>query len=107
MVGQQAWQRTGAGAWTVPVNLESAWGMVQPYLPAIQEVPEPLVREEGELAILTWYDVGRNADVTLEVDPATGTPMRLTRVARADNATLTVIYHAWNTPVEITPPFGT
>jgi len=106
MVGDQAWQRTGSGPWIVPGNLESPWGTVRSFLPAVDDAPEPEIRETGQLAVLAWHDAGRNADITLEIDAITGIPARLTRVVRSNGVTLSVTYQSWNMPVEITPPSG-
>jgi hypothetical protein len=58
----------------------------------------------GLSAVLTWYDPERNADVTLEVDPDTNVPVRMTEADRGSERVLVVTYTGWNTVVDITPP---
>ena len=56
------------------------------------------------LGVLPWHDHARNADVTLEVDPETGIPIRLIETVPVNNLVLTASYIGWNTDVEISAP---
>jgi hypothetical protein len=107
MIGDQTWQREADGTWTAIAAQEGVWGQVQPFLPQAASASSPEATTEGERTVLQWYDAGRDTDVRLELDPASGTPTTLRRATRATGVVLTATYAGWNTPVEITPPDGT
>jgi hypothetical protein len=106
IVGEQSWRRVDNGPWTTATNQDSVWGNVRSFLPSAHALPGAASSDAGQQAVLTWHDANRDSDVTLEVDPATGTPVRLTQVARQSPTVFTVAYLDWNSPVEISPPEG-
>lgn len=104
MIGDQSWQRGPDGRWTAVPTGGSMQEQVHAFLPGAGSVAD-LVREgNGTPAVLRWYDVGRDADVTLSVDSATGLPRQLRRVLREGGFVVTVTYSGWNTPVDIAQP---
>jgi hypothetical protein len=107
VIGEQWWQRQPDGSWGMIPPEEGVWGQIQAYLPQVRSVAS-IEPDTGPptAPVLRWYDAGRNADVTLTIDPATGVPREMRQVARGSGTTLTAIYSHWNTPVEINPPPG-
>ena len=57
------------------------------------ELHDPQIEDAGEITILRWYDAQRDADVTLQVEAATGLPRLLRQAARATGAVVTVSYN--------------
>jgi hypothetical protein len=106
-IGDTTWERQLDGSWTRVAAQTVVWDQVQPFLPHAAAAANPRLEQDGDRAVLHWEDAGRNADVTLVVDPATGMPRELRRVTRETGEVLTVTYTGWNTQVEITPPEGT
>jgi len=103
IIGDQSWQRQPDGRWASVTEEEGVWGQVQTFLPHAAEISNAEI-ESGDPTILQWYEVGRDADVTLQIDPATGIPHELRQVGRTTKMILTVLYNGWNTAVEIMPP---
>jgi hypothetical protein len=105
VIGAQAWQRQGGGAWqsiTAPGNVRD---QIAVYLPNVDHAPAtPQVDVTGESATLRWYDAAHDMDVTVDVDPASGNPRQMTQRVRASGAMFTVTYDAWNRPVTIAAP---
>jgi excisionase family DNA binding protein len=106
MIGNEAWQRTGSGRWQTLNDQEGVWGQIQGFLPHAAAGSNPHMEANGGRTFLRWYDTGRDADVMLQLDPATGVPRELQRVARPTEAVLTVTYSGWNTEVKIAAPTG-
>jgi hypothetical protein len=104
MVGAQVWERVDGGNWQEVSNVEGVWGQVQAFLPRMATVPAPLRENDEHPGELHWYDSGRNADVTLQVDPDSGEPEQMRTVARETGSVLTITYTGWNTPTQIDPP---
>lgn len=95
LIGDRSWQRQGAGGWA-PANLQDGmWEQVQVLLPRVGAA--------GDVALV---DAASNADSTLEVDLATGTPRQLRQAQRANRVVLAVAYREWNSPVDIAAPGG-
>jgi hypothetical protein len=105
-IGEQSWQRQQGGAWVALPAQESVWGELQAFLPHAEGITSARVVSDGDAISLQWYEANQGADVTLLIDPATGTPHEMRQVNRASGDVLTVIYRSWNTPVEIQPPAG-
>lgn len=106
-VGDRSWRRQPDGRWAVITGQEGVWGQVRGFLPNIEAsaaAPDVESEEEENIVVLFWYDAGRNADMTLTIDRATGLPRELRQVSRATRSVLTVTYRGWNTPVVIRPP---
>jgi len=101
-IGQQAWQRPLNGTWTPKTGAVDVSAQVMPFLPHFENI-NPLI----DRSVLRWYDTETNTDVVLAVDPDTGVPQQLERVARMGAPKSTVHYRGWNTPVSITAPEGT
>jgi len=101
-IGQQAWQRPLNGAWTPKTGAVDVSAQVLPFLPHVENRTPVIDR-----SVLRWYDTETNTDVVLAVDPGTGVPQQLERVARMGAPISTVHYRGWNTPVSITAPEGT
>jgi excisionase family DNA binding protein len=104
VIGDKAWQRQQDAPWTVAAEQPGAWEQVAIYLPAIDSTMDLKMAPEANTVTLHWYDAGRDADVTLEVDPVTGVPYTLHQTPRATGLALTVIYSAWNHPIKIIAP---
>lgn len=104
LIGERAWHREANGRWVPLAEQEGMWGQLQSFLPHVLAATNPEITRGEQAMTLRWYDARDDADVTLEVDPATGTPRRLQRTNRTNSQTLTVIYSGWNTPVEIEAP---
>jgi hypothetical protein len=102
-IGEQSWRRQPRGRWAATGGLEGVWGQVQAFLPRARSAAEPRLAD----GTLHWEDRGRDAEVTVRVDPDSGIPRELRRVDRTGGAVLRVTYHDWNQPVEIgAPPEG-
>lgn len=104
-VGSRAWERQGSGRWIAVESPADVAAQVSPFLPAPASVTTPVSRTASTFDLLYWFDQGLNADMTLEVESATGTPRYLRQQGR-DGALLTVVYTAWNTPIVVTAPVG-
>lgn len=104
MIGDKSWQRQPDGQWAAIPAEEGVWGQVQTFLPQADTISSPELGSGGNTSVLHWYDPGRDADVTLRIDPATRIPQELRRVARGTGVVLTVIYSGWNSAVEIPSP---
>ncbi len=108
LIGDRSWQRQGAGGWA-PANLQDGmWEQVQVLLPRVGAAGDvALVDAAGaDGAVLRWHDAASNADSTLEIDLATGTPRQLRQAQRANRVVLAVAYREWNSPVDIAAPGG-
>ena len=104
-IDEQSWQRQQGGRWLSVPEDEGVWGRLQEYLPGVSAVREvALQSSDSRVSILRWRDDVRGADVSLQVDTATGTPLKLSRQDRATATDLTVTYTGWNVPVEVVPP---
>jgi hypothetical protein len=103
VVGDKVWQRQAGGGWTVAPKKEGVWDQVRIFLPQAASALEPRL-DDGNPPTLHWLDAGRNEEVTVQFDPASGVPHTMQRVSRATGAILTVTYQGWNIPVEISPP---
>lgn len=107
VVGSQAWQSQQAGEWTAVAEEEGVAGRVRDYLPAVEAAADVrLERIDAKTTALRWYDPTRDADVTVDVDSASGIPLFLSLASRGSKSVLTVNYVGWNVPVEIGPPGG-
>jgi len=100
-IGQQAWQRPLNATWTPKTGAVDVSAQVMPFLPHVENT-NPVV----DRSVLRWYDTEANTDVVLNVDPGTGVPQQLERVARVGAPKSIVHYRGWNTPVSITAPEG-
>jgi hypothetical protein len=105
-VGDQTWQRTPEGGWRRAAAQPRPIEQVQALLPRVESVPALAPANPDDPALLTGYDRRTDADLVLEVDPVTGTPIQLRRIARATGLIVTVTYQGWNTPVRIDAPGG-
>lgn len=97
--GERYWQRAADGTWAATSPLEGVRGQVSGFLPGLGAV--------GDGAASTtfhWHDDARDAAATLDVDPVTGIPQRLSRVSATNGTTLTVMFTEWNTPQVIDLP---
>jgi hypothetical protein len=102
VIKDTAWERRDGGPWNrVPVQ-EGAWGQIRAFMPQAGSVIAPAANEG--VTELRWYDADRDSDCLLLVDPASGVPKELRRVARSSGATLVVTYGGWNTTVDIRAP---
>jgi hypothetical protein len=104
-IGDQSWQSQPDGQWMTMVEQEGAWGQVQNFLPHAALVANAEIVSHDP-TILHWYDSGRDADITLQIDSSTGAPYELRQVPRHKGASLSVTYSGWNKPVDIAPPVG-
>ena len=103
-IGDRSWQREIDGRWTARPAAEGVWDQVVPFLPHAGSVTSAAIAGSGNPLVLRWYDAGRDADITLVVDLASGIPLELRQTSRTTGLVLSVNYRGWNTPVEITPP---
>ncbi|HEX5692828.1 MAG TPA: hypothetical protein VFX76_22610, partial [Roseiflexaceae bacterium] len=104
IIDDRSWQRQAGGGWVEQPAQDSVGEQIRSYLPRAAEVANPSATREGNDAILRWYDVGRDVDATLVVDPATGIPRELRQQGRNNRTSVTVIYESWNADIAITPP---
>lgn len=88
------WQLQPNGKWTPVKAQPGAFVQVQALLSHIGTADNAMA--SGSPAALRWYDASRDTDVTLDADPATGVPQKLTQVSRTTGATFTVTYRDWN-----------
>lgn len=105
-IGDRAWQREPNGAWMATEAHETAIEQIQTFLPRLDPALAVTAEEGREVSTLRWYDAGRDADMTLSVDRATGAPRSLQQAARASGSVLTITYKGWNTLVQVAPPEG-
>lgn len=107
VVGNRIWSRRLAGIWVEQPQQDDAVAVAERslgrFLPHVDGALEVTERVETP-GVLRWYDAQRDADVVLELDPATAVPIRLTQVERQSGATLVVTYTGWNAGAEIAPP---
>jgi hypothetical protein len=103
-IGEQSWERVSPGGWVARQAHEGIVDQISVYLPHADEVAGAELSAQGDAPVLRWYDPGRDADVTLMLDAATGAPRELRQVTRATGARLVVIYSLWNAPIEIDAP---
>lgn len=104
IVGDRTWERLGNGPWRAGPAASSVWHQVNTFLPRAEPLPDAEVQTTPEGATLRWQEPGYDADVTLEVDPASAQPLTMERQTGATGGLLQVTYSGWNTPVEISPP---
>jgi hypothetical protein len=104
VVGEQEWERRGGSRWAAVPARDSVWHQVQMLLPNAARAHDPEVAPAGEAAVLSWPEPGYDADVKVQVDPASGVPRSLQRTTRSTGAVTRITYSGWNTPTEITPP---
>ncbi|HVG99010.1 MAG TPA: hypothetical protein VNK05_19025, partial [Chloroflexota bacterium] len=107
IVGDRTWERQGTGPWRAGPAASSVWHQVHTFLPRSEPLPEADVQTTPQGATLRWQEPGYDADVTLEVDPASAQPLTMERQTGATGGRLQVTYSGWNTPVEISPPAET
>jgi hypothetical protein len=104
LIGDRAWQRQPGGHWAPTAAREGLLDQLQALLPHAASAANAEAVPAADGAALRWDDAARNAEVTLQVDPAAGVPRQLRLVGRPSGARVTVIYRGWNTPVDIAPP---
>jgi hypothetical protein len=104
IIGLQQWDRVGGGGWTAGPIQVSVWHQLSTLLPNAAQAHDPQVVATAEGAVLRWVEPSDGAEVTLQVDPATGTPRSLERRTRSTGAVFRVTFVGWNVPVEISPP---
>lgn len=116
LYGDQLWQRQSNGSWSLAKNADVAGlvGRVESYLPAARSAQASSVAVLAPSAAqpvssvstteVRWRDASGSAEVTVEVDPASGTPRQMRRVDPANGRVVHVTYRAWNTLVDIDPP---
>ncbi|HEX6288470.1 MAG TPA: hypothetical protein VFZ66_04725 [Herpetosiphonaceae bacterium] len=102
-IGEQSWERQGDQAWIAGAPPRGLWDQVQFFLPHAASASDPQLTGSDTLR---WYDAATDSDVTLVLDPATGTPRELQRRTRRTGLQLTITYRGWNTAVDIRPPAG-
>jgi outer membrane lipoprotein-sorting protein len=73
-------------------------------LPNIAAATDVTVATSGNATVLRWHDSGRGADMEIQVDSASGTPLSLQQTPRDGGAHVLVVYRGWNIPVDIAPP---
>jgi hypothetical protein len=103
-IGDQSWERSPDGRWSARPAQEGVTDQVYVFLPHADSIVNTDLDQNADAAALHWYETGRDADVTLVVDPTSGTPRELRQVARATGTVRVVTYSLWNTVVDITPP---
>jgi hypothetical protein len=105
IIGDQAWERVGEGAWQ-PVRVgESVKEQVGALLPRSGDAGAVtgMMSGTGEVA-LRWQDRASGAAIEVSTDPRTGIPKRLVRANGAGGAVQAVAYQRWNVPIEILQP---
>jgi hypothetical protein len=104
VIGDQSWDRSRDGRWTVGPTRESVWHQVHSYLPKVDHLTDVSVSSAPDNAILHYVDPSYGTEVTLRVDPVTGALRDMRRKVLATGSVLVVTYE-WNSPVEpIEPP---
>ena len=104
VVGNQAWQREGAGAWAAVPQHVGVGEALRDFLPQLELAQDAQVHNDPSAVVLRWYDAGHNADMLLLADLASGMPQQLTQTARDTDSVLAITYLGWNEPVTIEPP---
>jgi hypothetical protein len=95
LLGDRLWERTPNGEWLVSArakdaDAEHAADVVPDGVPV---EPAPEIEQEGNVTILRWYDLDRDADITLQVDSATGVPQSMRQAPRNAGPGFTVTYN--------------
>jgi len=103
-IGDRSWERSSDGRWSARPAREGVTDQVYIFLPHAESIVNTDLDENTDAAMLRWYETSRDSDVTLVVDPTSGTPRELRQVARATGTVRVVTYSFWNTAVDITPP---
>lgn len=104
IIADRTWQRQTNGQWMARTQAQAHVDQqVAAFLPHVPPVAG-LQMTGGIPSIISWYNASRDADVTLDVDPATGIPRYLRQVSRTTSTLLTVTYSGWNTEVSIPSP---
>jgi hypothetical protein len=106
-IGERSWQRSLGHEWVSKPAQEGVWDQIWVFLPHTDSIMDPQFETNAGETVLKWYDRGREADVTLVVDPTTGIPHQMRQVTRSTGAVLTVRYSQWNLEVQIAPPTQT
>ena len=104
VIGDQAWQRGGADAWAAVPQPVSVAEALRDFLPSLDHAQDVQVHTDPSAVVLGWYEAGRNADMLLLADLASGMPQQLTQTARDTDSVLAITYLGWNEPVTIEPP---
>jgi hypothetical protein len=95
LLGDRLWERTPNGEWLVSArakdaDAEHAADVVPDGVPV---EPAPEIEQDGSVTILRWYDLDRDADITLQVDSATGVPQSMRQAPRNAGPGFTVTYN--------------
>ena len=100
-IGSQTWQRGAEATWVRQATPDDVRAQVAEVLPQPGTNAIAVAFLPARIATLRWYEAARDADITLQVDAATGVPQEERRAIRSGGPTLTVRYPNWNGPVDI------
>lgn len=103
-IGERTWKREANGPWEATANQDGLWEQLRSFLPHTATAANPTVSTSGNTATLRWNDAERGAPVVLEVDAVTGAPRQLRQEPQGTGLEMTVTYHDWNVPVDISAP---
>ena len=93
LLGDRLWERTPNGEWIVSAQAKDAehTGAAAPDGAPLEPAPE--IEQDGNITILRWYDLDRDADITLQVDSASGVPQSMRQAPRNAGPGFTVTYN--------------
>jgi hypothetical protein len=93
LLGDRLWERTPNGEWRVSAQPKDAEHADEVVPDAAPVEPAPEIEQDGNVTILRWYDLDRDADITLQVDSATGVPQSMRQAPRNVGPSFTVTYN--------------
>jgi hypothetical protein len=104
-LGDHVWERTPKGEWRISARAQAADQAADGVLDSVPDSapdgvldgaavePAPEIEQDGNSTILRWYDLDRDADITLQVDSATGVPQLMRQAPRSAGPGFTVTYN--------------
>jgi hypothetical protein len=104
--GGESWRRQPDGGWEPqpPHEPIDVGAELRAFLPRAETYAGVGLPREAGYAVLQWHDPERNADLTLLIDPADGTPHELRQTLLGTGEKLVITYTIWGEPVDIPAP---
>lgn len=107
VIGNQLWQSTNSAPWPAAPGSIPSPGHIEQYVQRF--LPHGAAMQDAQLLsddprVLNWSEEEPQRQVTVEIDPTSGTPLTLTRTDSRDSTVLAVTYSGWNTTEDISAP---